>query len=202
VSFAKRAVAGLASVALAAVGWTMATGTPAFALGPGEVCVFLEPNGAEIPVLGAVGHIGWGYLVAGSPTWVYGSTENPNGDYQINAPAINGAWSANGTFQEMINDFTFQPHFPATTKQPRPAHQYTEYKCRKTSTSSVGAANTAAAANRTAGYTGIGNNCLNATVRVLGAYGTPNLPSPTLNPYPNDWYDILGSPDWWPGALG
>lgn len=179
--------------------------SPAAALGPGEVCVFLQPQGAEIPFVSGMtspaGHIGWGYLVGGTSTWVFGSTENPNGDYQIDAPNFNGAWSISGSWQQMVDTFTFQTRFPGTFKQPDAAHPYSQYKCRTTPTSSVGAANSAATANATAGYTGIGNNCLDATYRILNAYGVPNLPWPSTHWYPNNWYNALDS-TWWSGSLG
>jgi hypothetical protein len=187
-------------VCLAAIGALIVPSPPAQALGPGQACVFLEPDGAPVPVLGNVGHIGWGFLVAGSDQWIYGSTENPNGDYQIYAPAFNGAWSAQGDRARMIDDFVTQRHFPATTRTPRPQHPYTTYKCVKTNTSSVGAAKTAASGNVTAGYTGVGNNCLDATIRVLNAYGVPGLPSATFYPYPNNWFNTLGT-GWATGRL-
>ncbi|WP_155128674.1 hypothetical protein [[Actinomadura] parvosata] len=199
-----RSVARATTVCLAALGASAALmsapQSPAYALGPGQACVFLEPEGAPVPVLGNVGHIGWGFLVAGSDQWIYGSTENPNGDYQIYAPGFNGAWSAQGNYASMLNDFVTQRHFPATAKQPGPAHPYTSYKCVKTDGSSVGAAKTAASGNLTAGYTGIGNNCLDATIRVLNAYGVPGLPSASFYPYPNNWFNALGT-GWTAGRL-
>ncbi|WP_424534327.1 hypothetical protein ACOZ38_29005 [Sphaerisporangium viridialbum] len=190
---------GLRRIAAVAAGmalWLAGTGGlsawPAFALGPGQVCVFIQPHGAPLPLGGTAGHIGWGYLVGGTSTWVYGSTENPDGATQIDAPGFNGAWSANESFARMLDDFRRQPHFPSTVKQPRPAHPYTGYKCRPTDTSAVGAANIAASDNIAAGYTFVGNNCLDAAYRVLRAYGAPDLPSPSLHWYPNDWYTALG----------
>ena len=144
------------------------------------MCAFIEPDGGT--VLGNnFGHIGWGFLVAGSSSWIYGATENPNGTYQINAPGFNGAWKAQGTWTDMINDFTHQYDYPSHSKDsasnaPYPAHPYTEYKCELTSGGSVGAAITAATNNISAGYTGLGNNCLDATYRVLNAYGARTCP--------------------------
>lgn len=182
-------------------GTTLVAATPAAALGPGEVCAFIEPDGGT--VLGNnFGHIGWGFLVAGSSSWIYGATENPNGTYQINAPGFNGAWKAQGTWTDMINDFTHQYDYPSHSKDsasnaPYPAHPYTEYKCELTSGSAVGAAITAATNNISAGYTGLGNNCLDATYRVLNAYGAPNLPWPSTHPRPyQDWYSSLDSSTW------
>ena len=119
----------------------------------------------------------------------------------LDAPGFNGAWNATGDYSQMRYAFSAQPNFPATSKQPVPAHPYSQYKCRTTPGSSVGAANRAAADNRSAGYTGIGNNCLDATYRVLAAYGVPDLPWTQTNPYPNNWFNALGG-DWQAGSLG
>jgi hypothetical protein len=182
-------------------GTTLLGASRALALGPGEVCAFIEPDGGT--VLGNnFGHIGWGFQAAGSDTWVYGATENPNGTYQIDAPGFNGAWKSQGTWSDMINDFTFQYDYPSHARNPqsvsaRPDHPYTGYKCEHTATSAVGAASTAATNNISAGYTGLGNNCLDATYRVLSAYGAPNLPSPSTHPRPyQDWYSSLDSSTW------
>jgi hypothetical protein len=196
-----RVIALIALLTAVFGGTTLVAATPAAALGPGEVCAFIEPDGGT--VLGNnFGHIGWGFLVAGSSSWVYGATENPNGTYQIDAPGFNGAWKAQGTWTDMINDFTHQYDYPSHSKDsasnaPYPAHPYTEYKCELTSGSSVGAAITAATNNIGAGYTGLGNNCLDATYRVLNAYGAPNLPWPSTHPRPyQDWYSSLDSSTW------
>ena len=196
-----RVVTLIALLAAVLSGMTLVAATPAAALGPGEVCAFIEPDGGT--VLGNnFGHIGWGFLVAGSSSWIYGATENPNGTYQINAPGFNGAWKAQGTWTDMINDFTRQYDYPSHSKvsgsnSPYPAHPYTEYKCELTSGSAVGAAITAATNNISAGYTGLGNNCLDATYRVLNAYGAPNLPWPSTHPRPyQDWYSSLDSSTW------
>ncbi|HEV3170723.1 MAG TPA: RICIN domain-containing protein [Actinocrinis sp.] len=199
--FTARAAGLTAALGLALGGTVLFGASPAQALGPGEVCAFMEPDGGT--VLGNnFGHIGWGFLVAGSSSWIYGATENPNGAYQINAPGFNGAWKAQGSWTDMIDDFTFQYDYPShdmnsQSNSPYPAHPYTEYKCELTSGSAVGAAITAATNNISAGYTGLGNNCLDATYRVLNTYGAPNLPWPSTHPRPyQDWYQSLDSSAW------
>jgi hypothetical protein len=196
------------AVSLAVLGLVGLGSTPAFALGPGEVCAFIQPDGGTV-FGNSFGHIGWGFLIGGSDQWIYGSTENPNGSTQIWAPDFNGAWKQQGSWSDMIDDFTFQYDYPSSSMNsqstsPYPGHPYTMYKCETTSTSSVGAASTAASNNITAGYTGIGNNCLDATYRVFSAYGAPNLPSPTTHPRPyQDWYSSLDSSTWnITGSLG
>lgn len=198
---ARRVATGVLTVTVTVAGLVGLGATAARALGPGEVCAFIEPDGGT--VLGNnFGHIGWGFLIGGTDQWIYGATENPNGTYQINAPGFNGAWKRQGTWAQMIDDFTFQYDYPShavnsNSDSPEPAHPYTMYKCETTSTSSVGAASTAATNNISAGYTGLGNNCLDATYRVLNAYGAPNLPWPSTHPRPyQDWYSSLDGSTW------
>jgi hypothetical protein len=195
------------SVALCAVaGATAGLGaTAAQAYGTGEACVFIEPQGAKFAGLN-FGHIGWGYQVAGTSTWVYGATENPNGTPQIWAPAFNGAWKASGTWNDMLNTFTLQTDYPShavnsASNATNPGAPYTQYKCEAVANSNVTAANAAASANITAGYTLPSNDCLTAVDRVLSAYNAQNLPSLTFNPGPNAWYNAL-SPAYWNNPSG
>ncbi|WP_410812856.1 RICIN domain-containing protein [Micromonospora sp. 067-2] len=203
-SILSRAIAVAMATIGAAAAAVAVTGTPAYALGPGRACVFLEPAGAEIgTVFGPAhaGHVGWAYLIGGTSTWVYGSTENPNGDMRIEPGEFNGAWSAQGDWNHVLRDFTNQTYFPGTDRQPQPAHPYTRYKCRNTPTSAVGAANEQVARNASAGYMTTYNNCLDAVFRVLKVYGATMNVDPGEAPIPNDWFNLLDG-SWSTGDLG
>lgn len=187
---------------LAAVGLTVGVGTTeAQALGTGKACVFIEPQGAVVPILDNLGHIGWGFQVAGTSTWIYGSTENPNGSTVIFAPQFNGAWSASGTWNDMLNTFTLQSHYPShavnkASTATHPGAPYTQYKCEAVANSNVTKAKAAAQANATSGYLPGTNDCLNAVYNVLHAYNAQNLPSLVVNPGPNAWYNKLSTANW------
>jgi len=183
--------------------------THAQALGMGEACVFSEPGGA--PALGHNwGHAGWGYQVAGTSTWVFGATENPNGSTSIKPGQFNGAWMASGSWGEMLGAFTSQTYYPShsvnsASNRNGPGAPYTSYKCETVANSAVGAANVAARANITAGYSlpglnggFVGNDCLDAVIRVLDAYNAQNVPGDhdPLDAIPNYWYDHLPSQHW------
>jgi hypothetical protein len=160
------AVASLSAVGLAA---------PSYALGPGEVCMFDAPSGAE--VLGAnYGHVGWGYLIGGSTTWVFGATESAT--YH---------WHTSGDWNTMLSIFSGNRYGHA-------AGYYTKYKCKTTSTSSVGAANTAVSTSESNGYDALTNNCLTKSVAIFNAYYGFNL---YWGGYegPNYYFDNLA----WPG---
>jgi len=152
-------------------------GHAAYALGPGHVCVFLAPNGAF-----GLGHVGWAYQVAGTPTYVFGSTEGRGAAAHIPAGQPNGYWSATGTYSAMLATFRVKN-----------GGYYTEYKCESTGGSAVGAANAAAAAPARAGYDVIGNNCVDHTIRILGAYGAPALTPAWQYPAPFEWFNELRS---------
>jgi hypothetical protein len=53
-------------------------------------------------------------------------------------------------------------------------------------------AHKAAVDNLSAGFTGLGNNCLDANYRVLEAYGRQNMPWKQTNPTPMGWFRSFG----------
>jgi hypothetical protein len=135
-------------------------------------------------------------LNPGNGSWIYGATENPNGTSHIDAGQFNGGWTAQGSWSAMLNDFTFQYNFPTAGKFKYPVNPYAFYKCETTANSTVGAASTTANNNAGAGYDLIGNNCLDAAIRVLNAYGAPNVEGAFGAPGPNWWFDHLDGSTW------
>ncbi len=67
----------------------------AYALGPGQVCVFLAPQGAPIAGL-YTGHVGWAFLEGGTSNWIFGATENVSGRPFVKPGDNNYAWVSNG----------------------------------------------------------------------------------------------------------
>jgi len=193
----RRIITQCVAVCLAAAGLVGIGATAAQAYGTGTACVFIEPQGAKWAGLN-FGHIGWGYLVAGSSTWVYGATENPNGTPQIDAPAFNGAWTESGTWSEMLDTFTLQTSYPSSvvnssSQAAHPSAPYTKYKCETVANTNVTNANAAANSTIHAGYTLGLNDCLTAVMNVLAAYNAQNLPNRLTDPTPNTWFDALSS---------
>jgi len=164
----------VSAVLTAAAGLSFGLASPALALGAGEVCMFNAPSGAELGPLHE-GHVGWGYLVGGTSTWVFGATENPS--YH---------WHTSGSWSTMLADFHDADY-------DHKLGYYTKYKCQYTSTSAVGAANAAVADGESNGYFLLTNNCLTKAVSIFNAYygfglGSGAFDSP--NSYFNDlnWY--------------
>lgn len=140
---------------------------PAYALGPGRVCIFLAPSGAI-----GFGHIGWAFRVDQQDDWIYGATENPSGQQQVLPGAYNGAWIRESSWNTMV--VTFASDLPNIGNAQYPyyhkAHYYTEFRCKDTSTSAVGSAYQTAQNIQNQGYTLDTNDCLTDAINVLTAY--------------------------------
>ncbi|MFE2070544.1 hypothetical protein ACFXDH_50705 [Streptomyces sp. NPDC059467] len=168
----RRRTALLGALAAAAAAVSV-VGMPnqAHALGAGRVCFFKAPTGAPIGPSGhqlMFGHAGWAYRVGSSGTWVYGSTENNSGKPTISAGQNTDSWSRTGSWAQVTADFkgalTINGHHYHN------AGYYTQYRCRNTNTSAVGAANTTAAQQLGNGYDWFSNNCLTKGVQIFWAY--------------------------------
>ncbi len=180
----------------------------------GAAYVFIKPSQA-----GRQGHIGWG-VMADDGTYLCGSTENPNEKDNVaravyippGDPKGNGFWwKFCTTEQEMLD--TMASTTPEGTAGPS---GYWHYKTTAVMNRDFNAAHNAAVACRDGGFHGIGNNCLDQTMKVLQAYGTGlsdtnwgrvlpviNAPLTVLDvrisnvPFfskitPNDWFNSFG----------
>lgn len=162
-----------------------------------SVCVAIVRRGAPAPILGDVvrfGHIAWGIEISRGQ-YMFGSLENPSGGSAVNPGQPNGGWVKLGTFNDMKNAF----RDPAV-RQSNPAHaglRYDAIKCVAVARPNVGDAQASGRSMACRGYKFPGNTCLDAVDNVLRAYGAPGLPSPTLAPAPNDYYDALR----WPRSI-
>jgi hypothetical protein len=205
---ARRLAAMLIAAGLAGAGLIL-TSAPALALGPGLACVFNQPDGADV-LGGPKGHIGWGYEIGNSGQFVYGSTEDPNGLFQVVKGDGNplGAWHASGNFSQMLHDFQFQPHWGSWPNSSRDASshatsQYTRYKCVNVANSAVTSANNEVNLVENIGngngvlYNGTGWNCMNHAYAILTAYNAQGLPNPSFPPsnwIPNNWFGQISAP--------
>src|SRR5215469_3770594 len=141
-----------AGVFAAAAGFAVFdTAVPAYALGPGDVCLFNAPSGADVGLV-AFGHVGWGYQIGGTSTWLFGATESPT--YH---------WHSSGSETTMLADF-------ANADYGHSANYYTQYKCQGTDSSAVRAASVAVSTGESNGYNGLTNNCLTKSVAIFNAY--------------------------------
>ncbi|MBT2423918.1 hypothetical protein J7F01_20195 [Streptomyces sp. ISL-22] len=156
----------------------------------GAACVFVKPDGAQ-----RFGHVGWGFQVTGTRTWVYGAVENPSGRLYTPPGGDIGAWHAEGSYARMLSDMSRDAHYPG-----RSAHPYRRYRCTPSSTSDVAAARRMIRTVEARGFlvgvdpkTGelTSRDCLDATYDVLKAYRTRRL-TPAAEPaVPNVWVESL-----------
>jgi hypothetical protein len=184
----RRIAAGLACIATAVMTWpkrlmifacalTVAVGmtgllgaSAAYALGPGQVCVFNAPNAAF-----GNGHVGWAFEVGISGQWIFGATDdNAAGDPYVPPGAFNGAWVGSGSGAAARAAFRASPI------------GYTRYRCINTLTSAVGGAIQQANAAKGWGYTLFTNNCLDHAYRILSTYRGNVMPPPSTTIIPND----------------
>jgi len=163
---------GTGIVALVAITSVLvATPDLAYAKGPGRACVFIAPSEAN-----GLGHVGWGYQVGGTDTYVYGATEGPT-SWWPGAP--NGAWKATGPWPQVLADFA--------GANPNVTNHYTQYRCKTVRDSAVGAANDQVNHVLQSGYFVFWWNCLDDMIRVLNAYGA-DLPPAADYPIPNRYF--------------
>jgi len=120
---------------------------PAYALGPGEVCMFDAPTGAYL-----LGHVGWAYLVGGTSTWIYGATEEAG-----------ESWHESGSFTNMLSAFRGAGPY-------HDAGYYKYYRCRTSPNSAVRAADQQVTQGEASGYNWDYNNCLTKSIAIFKAY--------------------------------
>jgi len=191
----RRALALLLALLLTGGGLAMTGGaarpTPAYALGPGRVCVFLAPQGAPLAGFYA-GHVGWAFLEGGTSNWIFGATENRSGWPFVKPGDNNYAWVSNGPWDSVLATFAGQLVIGGTFYHG--ADYYTQFRCQNTSNSSVGAAVARANAIKGYGYGFVTDNCLDHAYNVLTTYGG-SMVYPASNSgfwTPNGWFAALG----------
>ena len=144
----------------------------------GIAYAFLRADGGVCPGLppGCSGHVAWGFMAAQNQ-FSFGSTENPAGSPEILPGHDAGFWTQRGSLQAMLQ----------AMKQRR----YNAYKWLTLPDAMPDAATAATNKVRGAGYTAIGNNCLDHVCNILGAYNVKDLPWASTHPSPNDWFGVL-----------
>ena len=144
----------------------------------GIAYAFLRADGGVCPGLppGCSGHVAWGFMTAQNQ-FSFGSTENPTGSWKIEPGQNTGFWMQHGPLQAMLQ----------AMKQRR----YNAYKWLTLPDAMPDAATAATNKVRGAGYTAIGNNCLDHVCNILGAYNVKDLPWASTHPSPNDWFGVL-----------
>jgi hypothetical protein len=169
----------LTTAALVATGLTTAGAVaigaaPAYALGPGQVCMVNEPSGAPSSG-GTFGHVGWMFMVGGSTTWVAGSTDGAVSS--TNSKKL--TWQRSGTKSALLNFFYDDG--------------YAKFRCHSTNTSAVGGANAMIKTRDAQGFNTLTDNCLEDTVAIFNAYDSSMKLASGLGEGPNFYFDNLNS---------
>ncbi len=175
--FGKRGSLSAAAVLLSTaglLGGLAAVGaTPALALGPGQVCMVNEPDGAPSSG-GAQGHVGWMFMIGGSSSqWVAGSTDGAVS--ATNAKKM--VWTRNGTKSALLNFFY--------------SDGYSKFRCHSTNTSAVGSALKMVTQRDGLGFNTLTSNCLEDSVAIFMAYDSSMGLYGGFGEGPNFYFDNL-----------
>ena len=168
------------SMAAASISTFVAPGT-ALALGPGKVCLYWAPTGAQFGFVD-FGHVGWEIQEPGRGYWA-GATEQDSG-------LPSDSWMVDASSETTIHT-DFSGDFYQHGKKQHSAGYYVGYRCHSTPSSSVGAAITTANQMASNGYTVITNDCLTKAVHIFTSYDSSNnvmWPGTASYPYPNGYF--------------
>ncbi|MFJ3099682.1 Tat pathway signal protein [Streptomyces hydrogenans] len=162
----RKSRAGKALLAAALLGAStpaLLPAAPAEAAATGRVCFFKDTQGAN-----GAGHIAWAVRdPRNSKRWVWGSTDNAEGDSYTAPGKNNGSWMKSGSWDDLRK--SFKPD-PGRTK-----NLYDAYRCINTARGDLAAAERTFRAIRDNGYQIAYNNCLTKSIAIFRKY------SPALN---------------------
>lgn len=148
---------------------------PVYCDSTGLAIIAVRTNAVQLPFgLGPAGHVGVGFQNEDG-TWTIGAVENPGGSPIVVDGFDNGGWTERyDTLSEVTAKFQSLGYdgikvIKIENAQPQQADNKIMYFPAR-------------------GYNIDGNNCLDATVDVLRAYGAADLPKMLLHPAPTDYY--------------
>src|SRR5664280_2475185 len=76
----------------------------------GEVCLFNNPTGAQLGILGPQGHVGWAFEIGDTTTWEFGATEG-NSNPVIPKLTDTHSWSDMGSWNDVQAKFKSGGHY-------------------------------------------------------------------------------------------
>lgn len=169
----------LAAAMLGAMTPALLPAAQADAAAGGRVCFFRDAEGA-----GGAGHVAWALRdPRNSKRWIWGSTDNAQGDSYTPAGKNNGSWMKNGSWNDI-----------RASLKPDPGHHknlYDAYRCINTAGGDVAAAQRTFRAMRDNGYQIAYNNCLTKAIAIFRKYspalGSAHLPNGGATP-PNSYF--------------
>lgn len=151
--------------------------------------VFNRRNGAQ-----GFGHVGWAFQW-NDGDFVCGATENPSGKEGGRGDG-KGFWTCLYPQSGVVHHFSIAHDLPAGH-----APAYDTYKILDFTGGDAKKAWGTALWCKDQEFRlwpgigtlpGRGRNCMDDAYDILAAFGVPNLPWPTSNPWPNKWFDAIG----------
>ncbi|MGV4988931.1 Tat pathway signal protein [Streptomyces sp. NRAIS3] len=148
----------VAAALLGAAAPALLSATQAEAAAGGRVCFFRDAEGA-----GGLGHVAWALRdPSNSKRWIWGSTDNAEGDTYTAPGNNNGSWMKSGGWDSI-----------RASLKPDLGHKkflYDAYRCINTAGGNVAAAQRTFRAMRDNGYQIGYNNCLTKAISIFRAY--------------------------------
>ncbi|MFH8701997.1 Tat pathway signal protein [Streptomyces chartreusis] len=127
----------------------------------GRVCLFQDRQGAK-----GAGHVAWAIRdPKNSSHWIWGATENAEGDSYTAPGKNNGSWIKGGTWTQLRGSISL------TT--------YDYYRCINTASGNLRAAQQMYGRMKSNGYAVLSNNCLTKSLAIFRSY-SPALTSAYL----------------------
>ncbi|TGN74430.1 Tat pathway signal protein [Streptomyces griseoluteus] len=168
----KSAFAVTAAAAMLAVGGLTAASAPAEAASGGRVCLFLDKEGAKFAGR-TYGHVAWAIRDPKNTNhWIWGATENAEGDSTTLPGKDNGSWIQGGTWSEMRGE-------TKSKKRTVELARYDAYRCINTAGGDLKAAQRTFNNMQKNGYQILHNNCLTKAIAIFRKY-SPALSSSHL----------------------
>ncbi|PJN30496.1 Tat pathway signal protein [Streptomyces sp. CB02959] len=167
----KSAFAMTATAAVLAAGALTTASTPAEAASGGRACLFLDKEGA--PFAGRTyGHVAWAIRDPKNTNhWIWGATENAEGDSYTAPGKDNGSWIKRGTWDDLRKSIKRDGRH-------RKGY-YDAYQCINTAGGDLKAAQRTFNNMKNNGYQILHNNCLTKAIAIFRKY-SPALSSSRL----------------------
>ncbi|MDN0199906.1 Tat pathway signal protein [Streptomyces sp. S.PNR 29] len=135
--------------------------TPANAAPLGRVCLFQDKEGAR-----GAGHVAWAIRdPKNSSHWIWGATENAEGDSYTAPGKNNGSWIKGGSWTQLRGSINLA--------------RYDYYRCINTASGKLTSAQQTYRQMKANGYAVLTNNCLTKSLAIFRSY-SPALTSAYL----------------------
>lgn len=148
--------------------------------------VFINKDVPNLPIFGKAGHVGWGFEIE-KGNYCFGATEG-NGNYNIPPGQDNFLVIHKGLEKQMLG---FMKTGPLRFK-------FESYKSIFIDHVDINAGLKMAHDSKNWGYTGLQNNCMDHTFKIIKAYACGNdnvLPWPSTHWKPIDFFNDIKVPE-------